>query len=141
MAMNLNIDENGYYSRPDTADVFIESSSGKYAEIFISSVNESYSISVLGSPGEKGIVKFDNRVRNPTIVSIEGNVRESSYAVLKKLRSLQKKGNLNEALCKFYGRDGECVSNLVVTKLVVRTTSDRLNMVGISLELQEFIMA
>lgn len=114
---------------------------GKFEEIYITSAEDCHTMDVLGTPGEDGIVKFDNRVCRPATVHVEGWVSRDGYANISAMADAQTAENLSEATCRFYNRDGSVVENLVPKSVRVRSTADHLNMIYVVLDLQEFLKA
>lgn len=110
-----------------------------FLEMLISSASDSVSVSLLGSPGEHGTVINDHRVRQPIRVHVEGWVTNDGYSKIKTLYNSTKQEKLEDAMLKFYHKDDEPIGNLLVQNATKRSTTDKLNMVFLSLDLQEFM--
>ena len=110
-------------------------------EILITKSNVVSSIQMLGSPGERGIMKFDNRTALPTTAHVEGFVTNLNYKILKKIADLQRKETVKDTLCVFHDRDGMAYENMVITRFSKTSTADRLNLIQVTLDMQEFMFS
>lgn len=93
---------------------------------------------MIGSPGEKGIQYFDNKVRMPITVSLTGLVMERAYTDLDMAAKSIEAGDLANSLCTFYGR-GETVEDLVMTRFVCSASTEHFDAIEVEIELMEYI--
>ena len=112
---------------------------GSFTDIYITSAEDCSTCDVLGTPGEDGITKFDNRVLRPATVHVEGWVSVQGYGVIKKFADSQEANSLSSATCTFYNRDGGMFEDMVVKSIRARAQTTNVNMVYVIIDLQEFM--
>lgn len=108
-------------------------------EVFPTSYNYKSHCSFLGSPSEKGLMQYDNKVIQPATVQFTGIVKYEHWDdILKILRWQTKSQDLGKIRCTFYGKTGRA-ENMLIESVEEVGESEMYDGVEIRVQLQEYL--
>jgi hypothetical protein len=93
---------------------------------------------MLGSPSEKGLQMFDNKVRQPSTVQFTGIVKVAQKSVFGKIRAKMKSNQLSEIICQFQSKSGS-IDNMIIESLEEVGESNRYDGMEIRVSMIEYL--
>lgn len=127
---------------PDSSGVepvYIKVAGGELVQIFPLNYNATHSAALLGSPSEKGVTQYDNKVIQPKRIEFTGILKASEVQVVKKLEKSLYTHNLKNMKCTFYGKSGEISSNMLIETFSEIGNNDTYDAVTVHVKLAEFL--
>lgn len=106
--------------------------------IFPTQYTQKSSCQLIGSPSEKGLKQFDNKVRQPATVTFTGIVKYTQRSVFKYLQGVMKKQKLADIICEFQTKAGN-IKNMIIETLEEVGESNRYDGMEIRVQLQEYL--
>lgn len=107
-------------------------------QIFPLNYNQKNYCKLIGSPSEKGLTQFDNKVREPSTVQFTGIVKYSQRSVIKAIRAQMKKITLSELICQFQSKSGE-IDNMIIDSIEEIGEATRYDGVEVKISLTEYL--
>lgn len=119
--------------------VYIQIGTKDAKEIFPTSYNVKDSCKLLGSPSEGGLMQYDNKVTQPREITFTGIVKKEHMTdLIEAARDLVGDNDLNNILCKFYGKSGE-VDKMVIESCEEIGSSNRYDAIEVKFVLREYL--
>lgn len=106
--------------------------------IFTTNYNQKNYCTMIGSPSEKGLTQFDNKVTQPSTVQFTGIVKSSQLGIIRTLRRRLKKINLGDLICQFQTKAGR-IENMILESIEEIGESNRYDGVEIKVVMQEYL--
>lgn len=107
-------------------------------QIFPTDYTEKNHCTMLGSPSEKGLQMFDNKVRQPSTVQFTGILKVAQKSVLTKLRVQIKMNQLSDLRCTFQSKSGT-IENMIIESVEEVGTSNRYDAMEVRVSLTEYL--
>ena len=107
-------------------------------EIFPTQYTQKNHCTMIGSPSEKGLTQFDNKVIQPTTVQFTGIVKYSQRAVFTSIRTTMKQIKLANIICQFQSKAGR-ISNMILESVEEIGESSKYDGIEIRVTMQEYL--
>lgn len=107
-------------------------------QIFTTQYTQKNHCALLGSPSEKGLKMFDNKVIQPTTIQFTGIVKHSMKSVFNAIRTFMKSNELSQILCQFQTKAGR-VEKMIIESIEEIGESSRYDGMEIRVSLQEYL--
>ena len=107
-------------------------------QIFPTNYTQKNHCTMLGSPSEKGLQMFDNKVLQPSTVQFTGIVKSSQKSVFGKIRAKMKSNELSEIKCEFQSKAGN-IENMVIESIEEVGESNRYDGMEIRVSMIEYL--
>lgn len=122
--------------------VYIKVNGKDILEIFPTQYTSSDSCRFTSSPSEKGTETIDSKVRMPVVVRFTGTVMKEGFSALNTIRASIKSNIKKDAICEFFPKElsqSEGMKTMLVERLDVSGTQDKLDALTVSVSLKELI--
>lgn len=107
-------------------------------QIFPTNYNQKNHCTMIGSPSEKGLTQFDNKVIQPTTVQFTGVVKYSQRSVFNTIRLTMKRIKLSDIICQFQSKAGR-IDNMILESIEEIGESNRYDGIEIKVVMQEYL--
>ena len=131
-------DFNSDGGRGSVDPVYISLKGVPLLQIFPTNYTEKNHCTMLGSPSEKGLQMFDNKVRQPSTVQFTGIVKVAQKSVFGKIRAKMKSNQLSEIICQFQSKSGS-IDNMIIESLEEVGESNRYDGMEIRVSMIEYL--
>ena len=131
-------DFNSDGGRGNVNPVYISIKGVPLLQIFPTNYTEKNYCTMLGSPSEKGLQMFDNKVRQPSTVQFTGIVKVAQKSVFGKIRAKMKSNQLSEIICQFQSKSGS-IDNMIIESLEEVGESNRYDGMEIRVSMIEYL--
>ena len=131
-------DFNSDGGRGSVKPVYISIKGVPLLQIFPTNYTEKNHCTMLGSPSEKGLQMFDNKVRQPSTVQFTGIVKVAQKSVFGKIRAKMKSNQLSEIICQFQSKSGS-IDNMIIESLEEVGESNRYDGMEIRVSMIEYL--
>ena len=131
-------DFNSDGGRGNVNPVYISIKGIPLLQIFPTNYTEKNHCTMLGSPSEKGLQMFDNKVRQPSTVQFTGIVKVAQKSVFGKIRAKMKSNQLSEIICQFQSKSGS-IDNMIIESLEEVGESNRYDGMEIRVSMIEYL--
>ncbi len=131
-------DFNSDGGRGSVNPVYISIKGVPLLQIFPTNYTEKNHCTMLGSPSEKGLQMFDNKVRQPSTVQFTGIVKVEQKSVFGKIRAKMKSNQLSEIICQFQSKSGS-IDNMIIESLEEVGESNRYDGMEIRVSMIEYL--
>jgi len=131
-------DFNSDGGRGSVNPVYISIKGVPLLQIFPTNYTEKNHCTMLGSPSEKGLQMFDNKVRQPSTVQFTGIVKVAQKSVFGKIRAKMKSNQLSDIICQFQSKSGS-IDNMIIESLEEVGESNRYDGMEIRVSMIEYL--
>ena len=118
--------------------VYISIKGAPLLQIFPTNYTEKNHCTMLGSPSEKGLKMYDNKVRQPSTVQFTGILKVAQKSAMTKLRVQIKKNQLSDILCTFQSKSGT-IENMIIESIEEVGDSNRYDAMEVRVSLSEYL--
>lgn len=131
-------DFNSDGGRGNVNPVYISIKGIPLLQIFPTNYTEKNHCTMLGSPSEKGLQMFDNKVRQPSTVQFTGILKVAQKSAMTKLRVQIKKNQLSDLLCTFQSKSGT-IENMIIESVEEVGEANRYDAMEVRVSLTEYL--
>lgn len=131
-------DFNSDGGRGNVNPVYISIKGIPLLQIFPTNYTEKNHCTMLGSPSEKGLQMFDNKVRQPSTVQFTGILKVAQKSAMTKLRVQIKKNQLSDLLCTFQSKSGT-IENMIIESIEEVGEANRYDAMEVRVSLTEYL--
>lgn len=118
--------------------VYIKAGGANLTAIFPTQYNRKSHCALLGSPSEKGVKQYDNKVIQPSTIQMTGIVKYTDWGSLAVLRDQVRYHSLQKILCTFYGKSGSA-ERMIIESVEEIGESNRYDGVEVRITMTEFL--
>jgi hypothetical protein len=118
--------------------VYIAIRGKRFLQIFPTNYVQKNHCTMIGSPSEKGVIQFDNKVIQPTTVQFTGIVKSSQKDVFTDIRATMKQIQLENIICQFKSKAGR-IDNMILESIEEIGESSRYDGIEIKVTMQEYL--
>lgn len=136
MASTFNSD--GATNGNGVGAVYLETADGALVEIFPLRYSYANNCALLGSPAESGMIQYDHKVIQPSVINFIGVVKYEGWKALSKIRAALRSMTLDNMLCTFYTK-ARTAKRMMIEQLEETGNNTRYDGVEIKVVLKEFL--
>ena len=114
-------------------------SGGKLIHLLMTQYSVKNKIALLGSPNENGITQIDNKVIQPTTITIRALMKSPDFTELDKMIDALNEYQLSKAKATFMCKSEDMYYNMLLMEVEEIGTNDKLDAVEVAITMQEFL--